>query len=673
MNAKVLIILLLIMSVVAAQCSLGGSPTATVPTSPEAKPSPTKKPKGLAGELHLVGSDTIKPIAEQMGAVFKKLHPGVTITVEGGGSGVGVNSVGQGDVDIGNTSREITGAEFKKFPFLQVFTIGYDGLAIVTCPTVKLPGLTTQQARDIFAGEITNFSEVEGPDAEIVTVAGEAGTGTRGTIEDMVMTYREGGTKKQKKMVVGITVKEGEDAAQVIASTPNSIGIVSLIDLQENLDLNPVPLDGVQPNAERILDGSYPIARPLSMVTAGAPSGLAQAFLDFARSEEGQAIVAEKNIPVGQLKAPAAYLYIAGSSSMQPTVQKLVEAYTKLHPDVAVKVQVGGSTLGLTVAAEGGADIGNVSRAVTEADRQQFPDLKEYLIGYDGLALVTNPVVRLPAQGLTTQQVRDIFAGEITNYSQVGGPDAPIVLVSYAPGTEPLSPIQDMVMTYREGEEEKQKPIAATGTLPLNSAEVKKIVNETRNAIGFVSIGQLDNSVNAVKLDGVEPTHANVLAGRYRLFLEINMVTAGIPSGRALEFLNFARSKEGQAIVGEAFTLAPASDASAAKLPATPAPPTETPLPPTATPVLSATTSVSATATSVPPGETPTGTAAPLTETPVVSATTSVPATATSVPPGETPTGTAVPLTETPVVSATTAVSATATPETPAGTPTSTK
>jgi phosphate transport system substrate-binding protein len=633
MKVKVLIILLLVMSVAAAQCSLGSAPPGQGPGATPTVLEPTV-PTGTA--VRFAGSSGMEPMTRKLAEAYTRLHPDVTFDIQGGGSGAGVAAAGMGTADIGNVSRWVEGGEFKKFPYLQILTVAYDGLAIITPAGLELAGLTAQQARDIFAGEITNFSQVGGPDAKIVVVVPERGRGSRDTFDELLMTYREGGVKKQKKVVAAITLAEGQEAvSQVVAKTPNSIGIASFFEINEGL--RAVAIDGVEPTGDNVLNGSYTLFRPFNMITDGPPQGTAKAFLDFAMSKEGQAIAADYGIPAGSIKVAAARLHLAGSSTMKSLTLKLAEAYTKLHPDLAVDVQEGGSGLGIAIVGEGGVDIALASRALTEADFQNFPSLKPVTVGYDGLAVVTNSNVKL--RGLTMQQLRDIFAGEITNYREVGGPDASIVLLPIAQGNGSRDTFDQFVMTYYEDGEKKQKKIVETSNAPplTSSAEVKPAVVATRNSIGFISLGSVDKSVNPVPIGGVEPTPANVVSGQYVIFRPLNMVTDGAPSELAQGFLDFAMSPEGQAIVAETFVAALHQGGETAAQPtATPVPSTATP---TATLAMPTETPVPPTETPVPPTETP----VLLTETPVISTTATVPAAppgGTTAPPNEMPTPT---------------------------------
>jgi phosphate transport system substrate-binding protein len=279
-----LIALVVIAAAVLVACQPAPAPAVEEPAGAEAPMM------GLSGQLSLAGSTTVQPLAEVLAGAFMDKYPDVVIDVQGGGSSVGVTSVGEGTVDIGNASRAIKDEEFAQFPDLQVFTIAYDGIAIVTNSDVELESLNVEQVRDIFAGNITNFSEVGGPDAEIVVVSREEGSGTRGAFEELVMG--------EGTLITATAILQPSNGAvrTTIAGTPDTIAYLSFGFLDESV--NSVPIDGVEPSVENVSNSTYPIFRPLNMLTNGPPSNLAQAFLDFVLSDEGQKIVAEDYIPV---------------------------------------------------------------------------------------------------------------------------------------------------------------------------------------------------------------------------------------------------------------------------------------------------------------------------------------------------------------------------------------
>lgn len=237
----------------------------------------------LSGELNLVGSTTVQPVAERLAEAFEVLHPEVVINVQGGGSSVGVTSAGQATTDIGMASRDVRQSEFDEFPALVVHTIARDGIAIIANTGVTVGDLTIEQVRGMFSGAIVNWAEVGGTDTPIVVVSREEGSGTRGAFEEMVMG--------EDVLMTGSAILQPSNGAVLttVSSTPASIAYLSFGYIDSTI--RTISIDGVQPTPENAANGSYSVVRPLNMVTSGEPGDLARAFIDFIYSEDGQAIV----------------------------------------------------------------------------------------------------------------------------------------------------------------------------------------------------------------------------------------------------------------------------------------------------------------------------------------------------------------------------------------------
>lgn len=252
----------------------------------------------LSGQLQLAGSTTVQPLAEVLAESFMDMNPEVSIDVQGGGSSVGVTTAGEGTADIGMSSRVIKDSEFEVFPNLQVFTIAYDGIAVVVNSEVKISTLSIDEVRAIFSGVITNFAAVGGTDTPITVVSREEGSGTRAAFEDLVMKYKDDAGEKKVDLIAekALLQQSNGQVRTIIAETPNSIGYLSFGFLDDSI--TGVPIDDISPSVDNVLNGSYPIFRPLNMETGGEPNELAQSFLDFILGTDGQAIIAEDYIPV---------------------------------------------------------------------------------------------------------------------------------------------------------------------------------------------------------------------------------------------------------------------------------------------------------------------------------------------------------------------------------------
>jgi len=243
-----------------------------------------------SGELQLAGSSTVQPLAQSLAEVYMEQTPDVKIDVQGGGSSVGVKSAAEGTTPIGMASRALKDSEMEEYPDLIAHTIARDGIALVVHPDVPVDGLSLDEARQIFGGEITNWSEVGGPDENIIVVSREEGSGTRGAFEDMVMG--------DEALIVDTALLQPSNGAvkTTVASTPLSVGYISFGYLDDSV--KPLAIDGVGPTVANAQNDTYPVVRPLNMVTKGEPTGLAKAFIDFIMTDEGQQIVANDYIPV---------------------------------------------------------------------------------------------------------------------------------------------------------------------------------------------------------------------------------------------------------------------------------------------------------------------------------------------------------------------------------------
>jgi len=494
------------------------------------------------GQIGVAGSTTVQPLAEKFAEAFVAANPDVQIDVQGGGSSVGVKSAGQGTVDVGMASREVKDSEKEEYPDMRIFVVARDGIAIAAHPGVDVDGLTVEQVRDIFSGEIVNWSEVGGPDEEIVVVSREEGSGTRAAFEEMVLG--------DDAMIAANAILLPSNGAvrTAVSETPNAIGYLSFGYLDASV--KPLEVNGTAPTPENADNGSYPVVRPLNMMTDGEPSGIVKAWLDFILSAEGQALVEEEGyIPVtggSESEASTAptglsgQIGVAGSTTVQPLAEKFAEAFVAANPDVQIDVQGGGSSVGVKSAGQGTVDVGMASREVKDSEKEEYPDMRIFVVARDGIAIAAHPGVDV--DGLTVEQVRDIFSGEIVNWSEVGGPDEEIVVVSREEGSGTRAAFEEMVL----GDDAM---IAANAILLPSNGAVRTAVSETPNAIGYLSFGYLDASVKPLEVNGTAPTPENADNGSYPVVRPLNMMTDGEPSGIVKAWLDFILSAEGQALV----------------------------------------------------------------------------------------------------------------------------
>ncbi len=562
---SVLVAVLVSAVMILSACAPAAVPAAEAPAA-EAPAAEAEAPveeapaaEALSGTLTLAGSTTVQPLAEKAGEAFMDMNPDVTIEVQGGGSSVGITAAADGTADIGNASREVKKEELEANPEFQIFTVAKDGIAIVVNPDVTLDNLTKDQIRAIFSGEVTNFNEVGGPDAPITVVAREEGSGTRGAFEEMVMEYKDANGEKVVAPIIANAILQNSNGAvrTTVAETPNSIAFLSFGYLDDSIAT--VNVEGIEATVENVLNDTYPIARPLNMITNGDPNPVAKAFIDFLLSDAGQAIAVEEGFitvtadasaPAPAAEALSGTLTLAGSTTVQPLAEKAGEAFMDMNPDVTIEVQGGGSSVGITAAADGTADIGNASREVKKEELEANPEFQIFTVAKDGIAIVVNPDVTL--DNLTKDQIRAIFSGEVTNFNEVGGPDAPITVVAREEGSGTRGAFEEMVMEYKDANGEKVvAPIIANAILQNSNGAVRTTVAETPNSIAFLSFGYLDDSIATVNVEGIEATVENVLNDTYPIARPLNMITNGDPNPVAKAFIDFLLSDAGQAIAVE--------------------------------------------------------------------------------------------------------------------------
>ncbi|MFW6176641.1 MAG: phosphate ABC transporter substrate-binding protein, partial [Thermoplasmatota archaeon] len=242
----------------------------------------------LSGTLTITGSTTVQPIAAPAADAFMDKHSKVTVQISGGGSSHGIASVGKGEADIGDASREIKQSEIDEYPDVDFYDneIAKDGVAIIVSKDIHDAGvndLTVQQVYDIYTKEITTWDEVGGPSKPIQVVERQEGSGTRSTFMNAIgLDSTDADAAKPENAQVKSAVK----------SSNNGIGYVGLGYVGS--DTPSIKLDGVEPTEENIVNGDYEIGRSLHMYTDGEPTGLTKAFIDFVLSDEGQQIVADE-------------------------------------------------------------------------------------------------------------------------------------------------------------------------------------------------------------------------------------------------------------------------------------------------------------------------------------------------------------------------------------------
>ena len=226
---------------------------------------------------------------------------------------------------------------------------------------------------------------------------------------------------------------------------------------------------------------------------------------------------------------------IAGSTSVQPFAEVLAQDYMASHPGVTIDVQGGGSAAGIMATQSGTTDIGMSSRNLQGNETS----LWSIEIARDGLAIIINP--KNPIVNLTLQQVADIYDGKITNWSELGGKKSDIDVFTREDGSGTRSSFESLVMGKNQ--------IMARAMVENSNGAIRQLVADDAAAIGFISLGLVDNTVKAVELDDIVPSREHVVDGTYNLSRPFLFLTLKEPTGLVKDFIDFTMSAEGQKIL----------------------------------------------------------------------------------------------------------------------------
>ena len=257
-------------------------------------------------------------------------------------------------------------------------------------------------------------------DSEITVVSRENGSGTRGAFIELMGIEEKGadGTKVDKTTSEAVIANKTDVMLTNVSGDEYGIGYVSLGSLSSSVKA--VNVDGVEATAENIKNGTYKVARPFNIATKAEISEVAQDFIDFILSADGQEIVSngyikvDDNAPAYAGTKPAGKIVVAGSSSVSPVMEKLKEAYLAVNTNAEIELQTSDSTAGMTGAIEGTCDIGMASRDLKDSEKET---LTATAIALDGIAIIVNPAN--PIENITSENVKDIFTGVKTTWSEI--------------------------------------------------------------------------------------------------------------------------------------------------------------------------------------------------------------------------------------------------------------
>jgi len=266
-----------------------GLPSCTQPSKTATQPT-----NQLQGKLVLTGSSTVAPLTAEIGKQFESQHPNVRVDVQTGGSSRGIADARTGVANIGMASRSLKEEEKD----LQAFSIARDGIGIIVHKDNSVKSLSNQQVIDIYTGKINNWQQVSGKNAPITVVNKAEG---RSTLELFLDYFKLKNSDIKSSVVIG----DNQQGIKTVAGNPNAIGYVSIgtaeFSIKNGDPIKLLPLNGIAATTENVKNGTFPLSRPLNLVTKTQPQGLEKAFIEFAQSPQVHDIVKKQDfVPISK-------------------------------------------------------------------------------------------------------------------------------------------------------------------------------------------------------------------------------------------------------------------------------------------------------------------------------------------------------------------------------------
>ena len=238
-------------------------------------------------KLVLTGSSTVAPLMAEIAKKFEKDNPAMRVDVQSGGSSRGISDARSGVADIGLVSRALKDDEKD----LTAHTIALDGVCMILNKANGVASLTDAQIIDIYTGKITNWKAVGGKDAVITVVNKAEG---RSTLELFLHYFKLKATDVKAQVIIG----DNQQGIKTVAGNPNSIGYVSIgsaeYEAKEGTPIKLLSVGGVEASTANVINGTFPISRPLNLVTKGAPGPVAKLLIDYAKSKKVDEVIKEQ-------------------------------------------------------------------------------------------------------------------------------------------------------------------------------------------------------------------------------------------------------------------------------------------------------------------------------------------------------------------------------------------
>ena len=267
----------------------------------------------------------------------------------------------------------------------------------------------------------SSSSDASAPSGTISVLSREEGSGTRGAFVELFGVEEENADGEKVDNTTADAQVTNSTAVMMtgVAQDPQAIGYISLGSLDDSVKA--LKVDGAEASAENVKNGTYKVSRPFNIVTGDSLSDVAQDFVDYILSSDGQAIVGEDYIPVDDAAeayagtSPEGSVVVAGSSSVSPVMEKLKEGYEAVNPNASIEIQTSDSTTGVESTISGICDIGMASRELKDTETSE--GVTGTQIAIDGIAIIVNNENSMT--DITSDQVKQIYTGEVTNWEDL--------------------------------------------------------------------------------------------------------------------------------------------------------------------------------------------------------------------------------------------------------------
>jgi len=261
----------------------------------------------------------------------------------------------------------------------------------------------------------------------------------------------------------------------------------------------------------------------------------------FAGGNQQQSSGTQSNTSTTTRTSTPYTIEVAGSTSVTPLMELLVAEYVRNHPNVRININGTGSSDGIRAAADGTSELGMSSRALTPTEKGYA--LNEKIIAIDGIAVIVNPAS--PLNNLSIEQIRNIYSGAITDWSQISsGKSGRIAVVSREPGSGTRGAFEELVGI---------RSLVLGGVEFDGTGAIKAEISRNTEAIGYISLGSVDSSVKAISIQNVAANSANVVNGTYPIARPFIIISKRNINPETQSFLNWIVSPQGQAIVGRSW------------------------------------------------------------------------------------------------------------------------